>query len=253
MLRAYTLACGVLLNKEAITMVDEVAKNPKFSVVSDGEPSSKDQLTSSAAIPPETMAELDQDEQFLCELRVDQLGSSAPVSDSQQAIGVGRVPKDTFFRCRPGSEYQPEIQMVVNTVGFDRSYVAVMPQMVEYLRSIKIFTAKHRVYLITTEDGIYRLVPVRLASRDGSQNVFSRTLQIAMSKAETEWVRIYNDPELRDVDRGWDVFPAPPGRFQDPLWPDTPPGKMIRLGFKDSNNLIDSADHALVKKYQARA
>jgi hypothetical protein len=211
------------------------------------------QLLSSTAPALETMEELDEDERLLRELRVDQLGSGPPVGDSVLAIGVGKPPKDTFFRCRPGLEFQPELQMVTNSTGFDKTFVAVRTDMVEFLRSIKIFSARHRVYLIMTDEGVYRLVPVRLAARDGSQNVFSRTLQIAMSRAENEWVRVYNNPELRDTDRGWEVFPAPADRFQEPIWPDIGAGKMIRLAFKDAGNLIDSADHPLVKKFQGLA
>jgi hypothetical protein len=202
-----------------------------------------------STIPPEIVEELDEDERLLRELRVDLPGGGGDIGGNVVAFGVGKVPRDTFFRCRPGTDFQPELQMVTNTVGFDKTFVAVKPHMVEYLRSIKIYTSKHCVYLIVTEEGSYRLVPVRLAARDGSQNAYSRTLQVAMRKAETEWVRIYNDPELRDVDRGWEVFLAPLGRFPEPIWPGISAGKLIRLGFKDSDNLIDSADHPLVKKY----
>jgi hypothetical protein len=203
------------------------------------------------AVLPETMAELDEDERLLSELRVDLPGSKVnAISDGMVAIGVGKVPKDTFFRCRPGDDYQPEVHMIVDTAGFDRRYVAVMPKMVEYLRSVKIYTARHRLYWIATEEGDQLVVPVRLASRDGSQNVFSRTLQIAMKRAETEWIRIYNDPDVKSsAARGWEVWPAPKGRFGEPVYADIRPAKIVRVAFKDADNLVENGEHSLVKKW----
>jgi hypothetical protein len=223
-------------------------KPPQLQIVESDNPSGR-----VSSVPPKIIEELDEDERLLRELRVDMPGGGGDaIADSVVAFGVGKIPKDTFFRCCPGVEFQPELQMITNTVGFEKTFVAVKPSMVDYLRSIKIYTAKHRVYLIATEEGMYRLVPVRLAARDGGQNVFSRTLQIAMRKAESEWVRVYNDPELKDTDRGWQVYVAPPGRFPEPNWSGISPGKLVRLGFKDSDNLIDSTEHPLVNKYMGK-
>jgi hypothetical protein len=48
------------------------------------------------------------------------------------------------------------------------------------------------------------------------------------------------------------AFPAPLGRFADPVWPELKQAKIFRLAFRDRGRLIDSTDHPLFKKWAAR-
>ena len=52
--------------------------------------------------------------------------------------------------------------------------------------------------------------------------------------------------------RVYQVFPAPAGRFADPVWPELKPAKIFRLAFRDKGRLIDSPEHPLFQKWAAR-
>ena len=91
-------------------------------------------------------------------------------------------------------------------------------------------------------------MPVRQANADGEQNEYNRTKEIGLIQGIDEWVRLYTDQE----NRCYKVFPAPAGRFAEPQWPDLKPAKIFRLAFRDKGRLIDSAEHALFKKWAAR-
>jgi hypothetical protein len=117
------------------------------------------------------------------------------------------------------------------------------------LKSLKISPAPFRVYLIQTEADVLRLVPVRQARKDGNQNIWDATIEIALHKAMKEWVRVYNDPDRQDDEGGWKYFPAALGRFPDPIWPALSMATLMRLAFADRGNRIDNLEHALVQKW----
>jgi hypothetical protein len=196
-------------------------------------------------------AELDKDEEALREIRVDLPGYST-TTDGVLVIAVGKAPKDEYFRVHPSPDYCLPTYMVTHVQGFDTTWCVVTPGMVELLRSIKIFPALHRIYFITSEVDAWRLVPVRQARADGAQNIWNSTLEVALQRAKTEWVRLYNEQDQRSSSEGWKVFPADPGRFPDPVWPDMSMAKLIRLGFTDRGNNINGPDHPLVKKWSGR-
>ena len=52
-------------------------------------------------------------------------------------------------------------------------------------------------------------------------------------------MRIYTDLE----NSTYRVFPAPIGRFPEPVWPEIPDAKIFRLCFRDRGYLIDTPDH----------
>jgi len=106
----------------------------------------------------------------------------------------------------------------------------------------------HALYLTVTARGAVRIVPVRLATNDGEQNEYARTKEIGLVQGRTQWVRLFTDLE----NKCYQVFPAPAGRFADPVWPDLKPAKIFKLAFRDKNRLVDSTEHSLFKKWAAR-
>ena len=103
----------------------------------------------------------------------------------------------------------------------------------------------HALYLTTTSGGATRVVPVRQASGDREQNEYDRTKEMALVQAVDEWVRLYTD----EKNKCYKVFPAHPGRFTEPLWPELKDAKIFRLAFRDRGRLIDSPEHLLFKKW----
>jgi hypothetical protein len=83
---------------------------------------------------------------------------------------------------------------------------------------------------------------------EGEQNEYNRTREVGLIKGMDEWVRLYSDQE----NRCYKVFPAPRGRFDEPLWPELKDAKIFRLAFRDKGHLLDSTEHPLFKKWAAR-
>jgi hypothetical protein len=215
-----------MLSKQEMKMNDEV-KRPKLEVVSE--------------------EQLDEDEKEFRALRRDLPGVQGASAIGIVAISVGKTPtKNEFFRTHP--DFHPSIPLVADEVGMEKQFFAVTDAMCEALGSIAIGVWLHTLYLTVTSRGAVRIVPVRHADANGEQNEYHRTKELGLRDGTKQWVRLYTDQE----NHCYKVFPAPAGRFADPLWPELTQAKIFRLGFRDKGRLIDSTDHPLFLKWAAR-
>jgi len=98
--------------------------------------------------------------------------------------------------------------------------------------------------MIVTPRGGVRIIPISCET----DNEWVRTKEIGLLEGEKRWVRIYSDKE----NTSYKVYPAPDGRYADPIWPELKPSKIFRLAFRDKGRLIDSPEHPLFKKWAAR-
>jgi hypothetical protein len=198
-------------------------------------------------VPQATEVELDADEQEFRALRRDLPGVKRASAVGIVSINVGKTPgRNEFFRTHP--EFRPVVPIVDLEIGMERHFFAVTDEMVEALASIGITVTNHTLYLTVTPRGAVRIVPIRHPDTEGSQNEYHRTKEIGLLAGIDEWVRLYTDQE----NRVYKVFPAPEGRFADPIWPELKPAKIFRLAFRDKGRLVDSTEHALFKKWAAR-
>jgi hypothetical protein len=198
-------------------------------------------------VPQATEVELDADEQEFRALRRDLPGVKGASAVGIVSINVGKTPgRNEFFRTHP--EFRPVVPIVDLEIGMERHFFAVTDEMVEALASIGITVTNHTLYLTVTPRGAVRIVPIRHPDTEGSQNEYHRTKEIGLLAGIDEWVRLYTDQE----NRVYKVFPAPEGRFADPIWPELKPAKIFRLAFRDKGRLVDSTEHALFKKWAAR-
>ena len=198
-------------------------------------------------VSPEIVEELDEEEKEFRALRRDLDGVKGASAAGIVAISVGKTPgKNEFFRTDPA--FRPIVSIVNVEVGMEKHYFAVTADMVAALSGIGITVSDHALYLTITSRGAIRVVPVRQANSDGEQNEYDRTKEIGLIQAMDEWVRLFTDME----NRCYKVFPAPPGRFTDPLWPELKPAKIFKLAFRDKGRLVDSTEHPLFKKWSAR-
>jgi hypothetical protein len=197
---------------------------------------------------PENVAEeFDADEAEFRAMRRDLPGVKGSSAAGVVTIAVGKTPaKNEFFRTK--SDFRPIIPLVNTEVGMEKQFFAVASNMIEPLSSIGITVSDCCLYLTITPRGAVKIVPVRQASSDGEQNDYDRTKEIGLINAMHGWSRLYTDLE----NRCYQVFPAPPGRFADPLWPELSDAKIYRLAFRDKGRLIDSTEHPLFKKWAAR-
>jgi hypothetical protein len=207
-------------------MADEV-KKPKLEIVSD--------------------EELDEDEAEFRKLRRDLPGVKGASAIGIVSVGVGKVPgKNEFFRTH--ADFRPVVSLVDLEIGMDRHYFAVTDEMVEALAGIGITVTPHTLYLTVTPRGAVRLIPIRHPDADGNLNEYHRTKELGLVEGIKKWVRLFTDQE----NKVYKVFPAPAGRFADPVWPELKPAKIFRLAFRDKGRLVDSPEHELFKKWAAR-
>jgi hypothetical protein len=194
-----------------------------------------------------TTEELDEEEKEFRALRRDLPGVKGASAVGIVAIGVAKIPgKNEFFRTQ--EEFRPVVPIVDLEVGMERTWFAVTDEMVEALAGIGITVTDHALYLTVTSRGAVKIVPVRQANADGEQNEYARTKEIGLLQGQDEWVRLYADLE----NRVYKVYPAPAGRFAEPIWPPLKPAKIFRLAFRDKGRLIDSPEHTLFQKWAAR-
>jgi hypothetical protein len=196
----------------------------------------------------EAEAQLDDEEREFRSIRRDLPGVKGTSAAGIVAISVGKTPtKNEFFRTH--RLFRPIVPLVDLEVGMERQFFAVTSDMVEALTAIGITVTDHVLYLTITSRGAIRVVPVRQANADGDQNEYHRTKEIGLVQGFDEWVRLFTDQE----NRCYKVFTAPAGRFLEPQWPELKDAKIFKLAFRDKGRLVDSTEHALFKKWAARA
>jgi hypothetical protein len=190
---------------------------------------------------------LDADEAEFRAMRRDLPGVKGASTAGMVTLAVGNTPgKNEFFRAK--ADFHPIVPIVNIEVGMEKQFFAVASNMIEPLYSIGITVSDHCLYLTVTPRGAIKVVPVRQANGDGEQNEYDRTKEIGLNDAISNWVRLFTDLE----NRCYRVFPAPAGRFADPVWPELTDAKIFKLAFRDKGHLLDSPEHALFKKWAAR-
>jgi hypothetical protein len=192
--------------------------------------------------------ELDEEEQEFRALRRDLPGAKGASDAGLLAIGVGRqpTPRNEFYRTH--QDFRPIVPMVNVEAGMDRHYIAVAPNMVEPLAGMGITVTDHTLYLIVTPRGALRIIPVPGPNAEGEQNEWAQTKEVCLIDGIDRWTRMFSDRE----GNCYRNYPAPPGRFADPIWPTLKPAKLFRLAFRNRGRLIDSPDHVLVQKWAGR-
>jgi len=190
-------------------------------------------------------AQLDEDEAMLRALRIDLPGTANAPSGIVSISVTDRFPKREFFRCHPDTV---AMHLIDHVAGLETEFYAVVPAMLAELASIGIDAMPYKLFELITAEGAVRIIPCRQADIDGSQNEWTRTREIALTRGHKSWVRIISDR----ANGRYRVFEAPPNRFPDPVFPDLTWGQLVRLAFKDRGRLIDSPNHPLFRKWAGR-
>jgi hypothetical protein len=195
-----------------------------------------------------TIEQLDEEEAEFRALRCDMPGVKGSSSAGIIAVSVGKKPtatKNEFFRTHP--TFRPTCRIVDHEVGMDKFFFAVTSDMVEPMASIGITASLYALYFTVTPRGAFRVVPVRQADGENEQHEYTRTLEVGLIDGIKGWVRVYTDRE----NKCYKVYPAHPGRFGEPSWPDLKPAKIFNLAFRAKGRLIDSPEHPLFKEWDA--
>jgi len=186
---------------------------------------------------------LDEDEIEFQKLRRDLPGVKGASAAGIVSITVSKKPEENeFFRTHP--DFMPVVPIVDLEVGMERQFFAVTDDMVVALAGIGITVSLHRIYLIISPQGAVRGIPINVES----DNEYTRTKEQALIAGRDQWVRLYRDKENKNY--RW--FPAPVGRYDNPVWPELKYSKIFRLMFRDKGRLIDSTNHPLFLKWAGR-
>jgi hypothetical protein len=186
--------------------------------------------------------ELDEDEIEFKKLRKDLPGVKGASAIGIVSIHVNKKPEtNEYFRAHP--DFTPTIPIVNLEVGMERQYFAVTDDMVIALAGIGITVSNHRLYLVVTPRGAVRIIPVNIES----ENEYDRSRETGLIDGMQRWVRLYTDRE----NKNYKVFPAPVGRFPNPIWPEIKPARIFRIAFRDKGRMVDSPEHPLFLKWAA--
>ena len=172
--------------------------------------------------------ELDADEKEFRALRRDLPGVKGASAIGIVNINVSKTPgKNEFFRTHP--DFCPIFPVIDLEVGMEKQFFVATEEMVISLAGIGITVSDYTLYLTVTSRGAVHIVPVRCSEADGAQNEYARTKELGLRDGINQWVRLFTDQE----NRCYKVFPAPAGRFADPIWPELKHAKIFRLAFRD--------------------
>jgi hypothetical protein len=193
--------------------------------------------------------DLDEDEKEFRAQRRDMPEVTGSSAVGIVAINVSKLPagKNEFFRTH--TTFNPIVDLVDIEVGMERRYFTATAEMKIALAGIGITMSPHTLYLTVSETGAIRIVPIRCMEEDGNMNEYSRTKEMALIKGRDMWMRVYTDIK----NKMYKDFPAPPGRFAEPVWPQLKHAKIFRLTFRDKGHCIDSPQHPLYMKWAGRA
>lgn len=194
-----------------------------------------------------TPEDLDEDAREFARLRRDLPNVEGSAAVGILSIGVTKAPpKNEFFRTKKG--FRPIVDLVVDQVGMDQKYHAVHPCMAEELQSIGIAYAPHKLFLILTSKGAFRVIPVRCPDAEGARNDYAATKELILREAEDTWLRLFTDLENSCYRR----YPAPHDRFPPPVWPELTDAKIFKLCFRARGQLIELPDHPRFVEWSAR-
>jgi hypothetical protein len=131
-------------------------------------------------------------------------------------------PQD-FVRVHPDPSYRRNIMCV--DLKDDREHFLVRPEIAPELIGE---TVTRTIFTAINRQGVVFLWPVPVASPDGKQLEWWRSMREAAELAMTRWLRIKANMSLG----AYEIFEAE-GVMSEPEWPDLPFQELLRIAFRD--------------------
>jgi hypothetical protein len=220
---------------------------PSIAVSDKSASSAEDAAQGEAVFEGPSEEELAREEAEYARLRQDLPNAEGASARGIVTINAEKNPgRNEFFRSHP--DFCPVIYLVTDAVALDTRFYAVDPSMTHALQSIHIDFALHTLYLTLTAGNTLRVIPVRCPGPDGERNEYNSTKELALRTARKRWVRMYTDRE----NSCYRVFPAPIGRFPEPVFPRLTEARIVRLAFRDKGRLIDTEFHPRFQAWAGR-
>jgi hypothetical protein len=163
-------------------------------------------------------------------------GESLGVKRLLTRVPVRRPLKTEFFRVRSGESWRLQT-MILEIKEEGETYLllpAVWDAVPELLRPAVLHTA------IDRRENVF-LIPVPLPGPDGRRNPWHQSLNSAVTKAETNWVRSVANMKQG----GYDLYVAD-GNIPDPEWPDVTFQELVKTAFRE--RVIDTIAHPVIQQ-----
>lgn len=155
-------------------------------------------------------------------------------------VPVGKPGKQTWFRIRPGPEWQLTAWLL--EWEEDGSQYFMLPHLAEGLEG-ELKRANLR--LVVTPAGSVRLWPIRQPNADGTDNPWFQSARRIAALAEQTWVRMRSDREAQ----GYTAVVAEVD-FDEPIWPEQSFQELLKIAF--AGKVVEGLDHPVVQRLLGR-
>lgn len=156
-------------------------------------------------------------------------------------VPVQKPSKESFIRTNPALR----IETCVIELKEDREVYLVSPDLWNELAAESTFGTR-ALFGTMNRQGVFSIWPVRLPGADGKLDNWNRSALEAASMAETRWVRVASNMDLK----AYEVFVAQ-ASWPEPEWPELSFGEILRIAFK--GRVVEALDHPVLKRLRGEA
>lgn len=151
-------------------------------------------------------------------------------------VPVGKPGAQDFFRTHPNPAYRENVPVI--DLRTDRELYLVAPELVPELADEVVPVT---LFTVVSRQGVLRLWPVRLPGADGKTNNWWDSARTGAEAGINDWVRV-----KANMDLGAYEIASATAITAKPAWPELSFREILGIAFK--GRLIETADHAVVKR-----
>lgn len=161
---------------------------------------------------------------------------TAGVKKLLRTIPVRKPNPQDFVRVHPDPEYRGNFWAV--DLKDDRETFLVRPEIAPELAGELV---TRTIYTAINRQGVLFLWPVPVATADGKQLEWWRSMREAAELSMSRWLRVKADMSLG----AYQMYEAE-GVMADPEWPAVPFQELLRIAFRD--RMIATTDHPVIDR-----
>jgi hypothetical protein len=221
-----------------------MAQNPKLEIAS----TSEDTATAAPSVLTDANIHTQSDlaEQMLNPFSPENLKLSQaftelmPVQKLLTTVPVRKPQPQDWVRTHPSPEFRQNVA-VIDLRDEREVYVVSAPLVPELIAECVSVT----LHLTINRQGTTSLWPIRLPDATGKDLAWWQSARDAADRATRDWIRIRADMSLG----AYQIWQAA-AELGEPEWPELGFWQIVQIAFK--NNLIDTLDHDVVKRFRGQ-
>jgi hypothetical protein len=152
-------------------------------------------------------------------------------------VPVGKPGRHDFVRTHPSPDYRTVAALI--RFSDERDFYLVSGAVGADLEGEHFLATLH---LTINRQGTVSLWPVPLPGADGKHSTWHRSATMAAEQAQTKWVSLRSNMNLR----AYDIFEAINKNIPEPEWPEESMEVIVQIAFRD--RYVDSLNHPVVKR-----